>query len=120
MKHTFFASIILVLLTSAGSVSAQSGSADCTVCLQTSIQALPLCTGLDITMGNFNPSESTAYAACLCSSLDGKWIEACSGDDKCGGDILSFQAAYAGNIQSAGLVCTPVPTFIPRAGFPTK
>ncbi|KAG0084732.1 hypothetical protein BGZ93_001019 [Podila epicladia] len=116
MKFTHLATVAALLAVAA----AQSGSADCTLCLQSAIKALPKCAGLDIIVGNFNPGESTAYAECLCSSLDGAWVDGCSGDDKCGKDILSFKTAYASNIQSAGLICSPVPTFVPSSSFPTK
>ncbi|KAG0032737.1 hypothetical protein BGZ81_010136 [Podila clonocystis] len=116
MKFTLLAYVAALLTVAA----AQSGSADCTICLQSAIQALPKCAGLDITVGNFNPGESAAYAECLCSSLDGAWIGGCSGADKCGQDVLSFKATYSDNIQSAGLSCSPVPTFVPSSSFPTK
>lgn len=116
MKITLLASVAALMAVAA----AQSGSANCTLCLQGAIQALPKCAGLDITIGNFNPGASAAYADCLCSSLDGAWVDGCSSDDMCGQDILSFKAAYAGNIQSAGLICSPTPTFVPSASFSSK
>lgn len=95
-------------------VAGQSNN-PCSACLEQSIQSLPLCQGLNVTIGAFNPGESTAYAACLCSSLDGAWINACTDVTECGTDINSFKSAYAGNIQDAGLVCGSQPTFIPAA-----
>ncbi|KAG0196849.1 hypothetical protein BGX28_009685 [Mortierella sp. GBA30] len=110
----FLCSIAFLAATAIISVQGQTnGAAACTICLQDSLKALPLCAGLNITVGNFNPSENPAYAVCLCSSLDGAWVDACSGADKCGQDILSFKNAYAGNLQSAGLSCGTTPTFNP-------
>lgn len=96
-------------------VAGQQSDNPCSACLENSIQSLPLCQGLNVTIGAFTPGESTAYAACLCSSLDGAWIDACTGVSQCGSDIDSFKSAYAGNIQDAGLICGAQPTFIPAA-----
>ncbi|KAF9182037.1 hypothetical protein BGZ51_005009 [Haplosporangium sp. Z 767] len=110
-----YALALLVTMTVVSVQGQTNGAAACTICLQNSIQALPLCSGLNITMGDFNPSENPAYAKCLCSSLDGAWIDACTGKDQCGQDIVSFKNAYAGNIQAAGLSCGPTPTFAPKS-----
>jgi hypothetical protein len=83
----------------------------CMVCLQDSLQSLPACTGLTIVVGEMDPSSDPAYAACLCSSLDGAWVDKCT--STCGQDILSFKNAYSANIQAAGLKCGDQPTFIP-------
>ncbi|KAF9025037.1 hypothetical protein BGZ52_009828 [Haplosporangium bisporale] len=92
------------------------GSAACTTCLQTSLQALPLCKSLNVTgvIGEFDPTGSPAYAACLCSSLDGTWIDTCLDPSKCGADIANFKATYADSMKQAGLVCNgTTPTFNP-------
>ncbi|KAG0249083.1 hypothetical protein BG011_009611 [Mortierella polycephala] len=110
----FFPALALLATMTMVSVQGQTnGAAACTICLQKSIQALPLCSGLNITMGDFNPSENPAYAKCLCSTLDGAWIDSCSGENQCGQDIAAFKSAYAGNIQAAGLSCGATPTFAP-------
>ncbi|KAG0054321.1 hypothetical protein BGZ83_011427 [Gryganskiella cystojenkinii] len=111
-----FTSIVVLAATLVASlVSAQDAPNACSTCLQQSIQSLPLCQGLNIVIGDFNPGESPAYAACLCSSLDGAWIDNCTGVAQCGADIKSFKSAYAGNIQNAGLICGSTPTFVPAA-----
>ncbi|KAG0363600.1 hypothetical protein BG005_009951 [Podila minutissima] len=92
------------------------GGAACTICLQTSLQALPLCKSLNVTgaIGEFDPSGSPAYAACLCSSLDGAWIDNCKDASKCGVDITAFKATYGDSMKQAGLVCNgTTPTFNP-------
>ncbi|KAF9947668.1 hypothetical protein BGZ70_002570 [Mortierella alpina] len=104
----------LALLATATVVSAQNGAASCTICLQNAIMALPKCAGLNITMTDFDPSLNPAYSVCLCSSLDGAWVDGCSGADKCGQDILSFKKAFADNIKSAGLSCEGTPSFVKR------
>ncbi|KAF9939016.1 hypothetical protein BGZ67_010070 [Mortierella alpina] len=106
--------ISLALLAAVTVVSAQNGAASCTVCLQDSIKALPKCAGLNITMGDFDPSTNPAYAVCLCSSLDGAWVDRCLGADKCGRDILSFKDNFAANIKDAGLSCEGTPSFTKR------
>ncbi|KAF9365887.1 hypothetical protein BGX34_007695 [Mortierella sp. NVP85] len=67
-------------------------------------------------MGNFDPAANPAYAVCLCSSLDGAWIDTCK--TTCP-DIESFKASYASNIQQAGLQCNgSTPTFVPGPSDP--
>ncbi|KAG0334934.1 hypothetical protein BG004_000203 [Podila humilis] len=92
------------------------GGAACTICLQTSLQALPLCKSLNVTgtIGEFDPSGSKEYAACLCSSLDGAWIDGCNDPSKCGADIDLFKQTYKQSMTQAGLDCTgSTPTFNP-------
>ncbi|KAG0007092.1 hypothetical protein BGZ65_008907 [Modicella reniformis] len=70
-------------------------------------------------MGDFNPDVSPAYAVCLCSSLDGAWIDACKGTTLCGPDIESFKTSYPSTIQQAGLQCNgSTPTFVPAPADP--
>ncbi|KAF9325697.1 hypothetical protein BG006_010827 [Podila minutissima] len=95
MKFTILAAVAALL----AAVSAQSDPAACTLCLQSSLQSLPACTGVEAS------SSNPAYAACLCASLNGAWIDACSGDSQCGAAIATFRASYASNIQAAGLSC---------------
>ncbi|KAG0039657.1 hypothetical protein BGZ82_007243 [Podila clonocystis] len=98
------------------STNGGGGSAACTICLQTSLGALPLCKSLNVTgaIGEFDPSGSPAYATCLCSSLDGAWIDNCKDASKCGGDILNFKGTYGDSMKQAGLVCNgTTPTFNP-------
>ncbi|KAI1309709.1 hypothetical protein EDD11_004051 [Mortierella claussenii] len=110
----FLPSIALLTLTTL--VSAQNTLNACTTCLQSSISALPLCKGLNITIGDFQPGNNpTAVAACLCSSLSGNWIDQCTGAAQCGQDIASFKNTYSGNIQAAGLSCGTTPSFVPVA-----
>ncbi|KAF8926926.1 hypothetical protein EDD21DRAFT_363869 [Dissophora ornata] len=107
------------LFSVASIVAAQNSTGDgaaCTLCLQNSLRALPLCKDLNITMGNFDPSVSPAYAACLCSSLNGTWIDACAGVSQCGPDVEQFKNTYPSTIQDAGLQCNgTTPTFVPVA-----
>ncbi|KAF9428307.1 hypothetical protein BGZ76_001987 [Entomortierella beljakovae] len=102
----------LAALATAAMVSAQSS---CFICLQTSIQALPLCQKLSVIMGEFDPASDPDMPACLCSSLDGSWIDACTDANYCGQDIFSFKDSYAKNLQSAGLSCGPTPSYVPTA-----
>ncbi|KAF9382323.1 hypothetical protein CPB97_007221 [Podila verticillata] len=95
MKFTILAAVAALLAT----VSAQSDPAACTLCLQTSLQSLPECKGVEAS------SSNPAYAACLCASLSGAWIDACSGASQCGAAISVFRTSYASNIQAAGLKC---------------
>lgn len=118
MKFTLAPLMALAVLASAVAAqnSTEGGSADCVVCLQTSLQALPLCKGLNITMGDFDPAANPAYAVCLCSSLDGAWIDTCK--TKCP-DVESFKASYPSNMQQAGLQCNgSTPTFVPGPSDP--
>ncbi|KAG0340352.1 hypothetical protein BG000_000128 [Podila horticola] len=94
MKFAILAAVALF-----ATVSAQSDPAACTLCLQTSLQSLPACKGVEAS------SSNPAYAACLCASLDGAWIDACSNASQCGATIATFRASYASNIQAAGLKC---------------
>ncbi|GJJ76648.1 hypothetical protein EMPS_09007 [Entomortierella parvispora] len=110
-----FTSLAVLAAVALSFVAGQQSADPCSACLQQSIQSLPLCQGLNVTIGAFNPGESTAYAACLCSSLDGAWISQCTDVTACGSDINSFQSAYSSNIQSAGLICGAQPTFNPSA-----
>ncbi|KAF9216783.1 hypothetical protein BGZ59_008049 [Podila verticillata] len=90
MKFTILAAVAALL----AAVSAQSDPAACTLCLQTSLQSLPECKGVEAS------SSNPAYAACL-----GAWIDACSGTSQCGAAIAIFRTNYASNIQAAGLKC---------------
>ncbi|KAF9365886.1 hypothetical protein BGX34_007694 [Mortierella sp. NVP85] len=104
--------LLLVATTTLALVSAQ-GQADCMTCLQNGLSALPLCKGLNIKMGELDPADP-ALAKCLCSSLDGNWVDGCTGAAQCGQDILSFKKEYPSNLESAGLRCTGgTPTYIP-------
>ncbi|KAF9151950.1 hypothetical protein BG015_005996 [Linnemannia schmuckeri] len=85
----------------------------CMVCLQESLQSLSACKSLTVVIGNMDPASDPAYAACLCSSLDGAWIDKCM--STCSQDVVSFKNAYAENIQAAGLRCGAQPTFIPTS-----
>ncbi|KAF8950080.1 hypothetical protein BGZ46_004773, partial [Entomortierella lignicola] len=89
-----------------------SAQPSCITCLQNSISALPLCQGLNITIGAMEPNSTPGLPACLCSSLDGSWIDACVNSNACG-DISSFKQNYSQNIQDAGLYCGATPTFVP-------
>ncbi|KAF8926925.1 hypothetical protein EDD21DRAFT_411228 [Dissophora ornata] len=106
---------VLAVLATAALVSAQSDVDACATCLQSSLQALPLCASVNITMGELNPEGDAVMAACLCSSLNGTWVDACTGDAQCGQDIVSFKNAYSDNIQSAGLSCGTTPSFAPSS-----
>ncbi|KAF9194522.1 hypothetical protein BGZ51_009085 [Haplosporangium sp. Z 767] len=91
----------LVATILASLVSAQSDPAACTLCLQEALQTLPACTNVEATAGSVSPE----YAACLCSSLSGTWMDSCKGNAQCGSALDSFKAMYASNIQLAGLNC---------------
>ncbi|KAG0282065.1 hypothetical protein BGZ96_000860 [Linnemannia gamsii] len=108
----FFKALAILATTATTLVFAQDATqSPCMVCLQDSLQSLPACTGLKIVIGDMDPSSDPAYAACLCSSLDGAWVDKCIAT--CGQDIVSFKKAYSQNIQDAGLKCGAQPTFIP-------
>ncbi|KAF9906752.1 hypothetical protein EC991_000345 [Linnemannia zychae] len=114
----FFNSLTLILATLATLALAQETPTDngaptpCMVCLQDSLQSLPACSGLTIVVGDMDPASDPAYASCLCSSLDGAWVDKCL--STCSQDIVSFKNAYAENIQAAGLICSGAqPTFVP-------
>ncbi|KAF9906751.1 hypothetical protein EC991_000344 [Linnemannia zychae] len=110
MKFTALASIAALAVASV--VSAQDEA--CQTCLQTSLKALPLCTGVNITLGDFDPTSSPAYAACLCQSTSGTWIDSCITAKTCSDDILSFKASYADSLTEMGLNCNgTTPTFVP-------
>lgn len=119
MKFTALLPVALLATFAAAqsnSTEGGGGSAACTTCLQTSLQALPLCKSLNVTgvIGEFDPTGSPAYAACLCSSLDGTWMNTCQDPSKCGADIANFKATYADSMKQAGLVCNgTTPTFNP-------
>ncbi|KAG0057229.1 hypothetical protein BGZ83_000642 [Gryganskiella cystojenkinii] len=98
MKFSIAAVTILFL---ASMVSAQDNAAACTACLQKALQALPACAGVPVSAGSVSP----AYAACLCSSLSGSWIDSCNGGANCGSTVSAFKASYASNMQAAGLNC---------------
>ncbi|KAF9289015.1 hypothetical protein BGZ68_010170 [Mortierella alpina] len=123
MKFTL-AGTLTILLASAvaaqeGGNSTEGGGSGCTPCLQNALRALPLCKTLNIIVGEFNPGVSPEYAACLCSSLDGAWIDTCKDASLCGADIESFKSAYPSNLQQAGLQCNGTrPTFIPPPADP--
>ncbi|KAG0326116.1 hypothetical protein BGZ99_010094 [Dissophora globulifera] len=104
-------------------VAAQNSTAGdslaCTTCLQSSLQALPLCQGLNITTNAPNSTVTPAYAACLCSSMNGTWIDACADPTKCGPDILAFKAQYPDTLTRLGLQCNgTTPTFAPPTADP--
>ncbi|KAF9916169.1 hypothetical protein FBU30_001518 [Linnemannia zychae] len=111
----FITALTILATIATASVFAQSttdGSAPtpCMSCLKASIESLPACQSLTIVIGDMNPASDPAYAKCLCSSLDGAWVDKCI--STCSQDILSFKNAYSENIQAAGLRCSPVPTFV--------
>ncbi|KAF9095747.1 hypothetical protein BGX23_012675 [Mortierella sp. AD031] len=113
----FFKALALLATTTMALVYAQSAENDaptpCMLCLQNSLQSLPACAGLTIIFGEINPASDPAYAACLCSSLDGAWIDKCTTGAQCSQDVVSFKNAYADNIRAAGLACGAQPTFVP-------
>ncbi|KAG0212919.1 hypothetical protein BGX28_005381 [Mortierella sp. GBA30] len=100
MKITTAVTAAITLLATLASV--QSDPAACTLCLQKALQALPACANVQATAPG---SVSPAYAACLCSSLTGTWMDSCKDAAQCGVTIDSFKASYATNIQTAGLSC---------------
>ncbi|KAF9911474.1 hypothetical protein BX616_010575 [Lobosporangium transversale] len=112
-----YSAIALVALTSLALTSKSAQSAplnSCMTCLQSSLSSLSDCKGLDIQIGNLNPGNNpSAFATCLCSSLDAAWVDACTGAEHCDQDILSFKNTYSENIQAAGLSCQPTPVFLP-------
>ncbi|KAF9333705.1 hypothetical protein BGZ91_011146 [Linnemannia elongata] len=115
MKFAALAPIAALALASA--VSAQTDA--CQTCLQTAIKALPLCAGVNITIGDFNPAASPAYAACLCQSTSGTWIDSCIASKTCSEDVLSLKATYASSLTEIGLNCNgTTPTFIPATTAP--
>ncbi|KAF9574843.1 hypothetical protein EC968_005321 [Mortierella alpina] len=123
MKFTLVGTLTILLASTAaaqeGGNSTDGGGASCTLCLQNALRALPLCKDLNITVGEFNPGVSPEYAVCLCSSINGTWIDACKGDSLCGPDIESFKGAYGSNLGHAGLQCNGTkPTFIPPPADP--
>ncbi|KAG0369101.1 hypothetical protein BGX24_002549, partial [Mortierella sp. AD032] len=79
MKFTILAATLVALL--ASTASAQSDPSACTLCLQQALAQLPACANVQppAAAGTVSP----AYAACLCSSLSGSWIDSCSAADKC-------------------------------------
>ncbi|KAF9438447.1 hypothetical protein BGZ76_007840 [Entomortierella beljakovae] len=105
MKFTIVAAAAFAMLASI--VSAQDPSA-CTACLQSALKTLPAC-------ANAQPPAdgevSAEYAACLCSSLSGSWMDSCSGAAQCGSGVSNFKAAYSANIQEAGLDCSGEASF---------
>ena len=109
------ATAILALSVSAQTNSTENGA--CDTCLQKSLMALPKCVGLNITLGTVDPAVSPQYAVCLCSSLNGTWIDACT--ETCGPDIAGFKATYAQEMQGVGLDCNgTIPTFVPQPTDP--
>ncbi|KAF9151951.1 hypothetical protein BG015_005997 [Linnemannia schmuckeri] len=115
MKFAALAPITALALASA--VSAQTDA--CQTCLQTAIKALPLCAGVNITIGDFDPAASPAYAACLCQSTSGTWIDSCIASKTCSDDVLSLKATYASSLTEIGLNCNgTTPTFIPGTTAP--
>ncbi|KAF9916168.1 hypothetical protein FBU30_001517 [Linnemannia zychae] len=110
MKFTAVAPIAILALASA--VSAQTDV--CQNCLQTSLKALPLCANVNITVGDFDPNSSPGYAACLCQSTSGTWIDTCITNKACSEDVLSLKQNYAASLTELGLNCSgATPTFIP-------
>ncbi|KAF9352780.1 hypothetical protein BGX26_009450 [Mortierella sp. AD094] len=116
MKFTALPVAALAYLASTAMAASNSTNGDaCSTCLQNSLLSLPLCKGLNITVGGFTPGESPAFAVCLCSSLNGTWIDPCQATTLCGPDILEFKATYQSNMEQAGLQCNGTkPTFIPE------
>ncbi|KAF9103072.1 hypothetical protein BGX27_010749 [Mortierella sp. AM989] len=115
------AALALLVSSVAGQNNTGGDGELCTSCLQTALMALPLCKGLNITIGNFNPGESPAFAVCLCSSIDGAWVDTCQDTTKCGPDIVSFKASYKANMEQVGLQCNgTTPTFIPGPTAPIE
>ncbi|KAF9143178.1 hypothetical protein BGX30_001123 [Mortierella sp. GBA39] len=99
MKFTILAAAFVALV--ASTASAQADPSACTLCLQESLMQLPACANVEATAGSVSP----AYAACLCSSLSGSWIDSCAAADKCGSAISAFKSSYAPNMKDAGLTC---------------
>ncbi|KAG0282112.1 hypothetical protein BGZ96_000830 [Linnemannia gamsii] len=99
MKFTILAAAFVAFV--ASTATAQADPSACTLCLQEALKQLPACANVEVTAGSVSP----AYAACLCSSLSGSWIDSCSGTDKCGAAISAFKSSYGGNIKAAGLTC---------------
>ncbi|KAG0249082.1 hypothetical protein BG011_009610 [Mortierella polycephala] len=119
MKLTFLSAAALAMVAVVAGQEAPDDGTACTLCLQNSLRALPLCKDIDIVVGEFNPGVSPDYASCLCSSLDGAWVDACADTTKCGADIMAFKDTYAANIKEAGLQCDgPAPTFVPKEADP--
>ncbi|KAF9933116.1 hypothetical protein BGZ67_004411 [Mortierella alpina] len=123
MKFTLVGALTLLLASvvaaQEGGNSTDGGGSACTLCLQNTLRALPLCKDINITIGEFNPGVSSEYAVCLCSSINGTWIDNCKGDTLCGPGIESFKSAYGSNLQQAGLQCNGTkPTFIPPPADP--
>ncbi|KAG0282066.1 hypothetical protein BGZ96_000861 [Linnemannia gamsii] len=115
MKFAALAPIAALALASA--VSAQTDA--CQTCLQNGIKALPLCAGVNITIGEFQDTGSPAYAACLCQSTSGTWIDSCVTSKTCSEDFLSFKATYASSLTDIGLNCNgTTPTLIPGTTAP--
>ncbi|GJJ69537.1 hypothetical protein EMPS_01883 [Entomortierella parvispora] len=110
MKFTL--SVIAAITVLASMVSAQNPAA-CTLCLQKALGTLPACVGTLPTAAG--EAVTPAYAACLCSSLTGNWIDSCNGDSDCGSSIALFKANYPANIEAAGLNCNGTPSFNPPA-----
>ncbi|KAF9182036.1 hypothetical protein BGZ51_005008 [Haplosporangium sp. Z 767] len=119
MKLTFFSAAALAMVAVVAGQEVPSNGTACVLCLQDSLRALPLCKDIDVVVGEFNPGLSPDYASCLCSSLDGAWIDACMDATKCNADIAAFKSDYAKNIKEAGLQCDGAsPTFIPKDADP--
>ncbi|KAG0235792.1 hypothetical protein B0O80DRAFT_500554 [Mortierella sp. GBAus27b] len=98
----FIALAVSAIAMVASLVSAQSDPAACTLCLQNALKALPECANVQPTAG----TVSSAYAACLCASLNGAWIDACSDASKCGATVATLKTSYGTDIQTAGLSCS--------------
>ncbi|KAF9907793.1 hypothetical protein EC991_010485 [Linnemannia zychae] len=104
MKFTIIAAAFAAFL--ATTVSAQSSDPSaCTLCLQQALKQLPACANVEAPAAG--SAVSSAYAACLCSSLSGSWIDSCSSADKCGAAVSALKSAYGPNIEAAGLTCGP-------------
>ncbi|KAF8946288.1 hypothetical protein BGZ47_000895 [Haplosporangium gracile] len=99
MKFTILAAALVAIV--ASTASAQVDPSTCTLCLQEALKQLPACANVKAIAGSVSP----AYAACLCSSLSGSWIDSCAAADKCGSTISAFKNSYAPNIRAAGLTC---------------
>ncbi|KAF9404621.1 hypothetical protein BGZ94_004045 [Podila epigama] len=95
---------------------AGTGSSECITCLQTSLSAVSLCQGVNVTgvFGEYNATGSPALAKCLCSAKDGAWVDNCTPDTKCGSDIVAFKNTFGQYLEQSGLVCnSSTPTFVP-------
>ncbi|KAF9583317.1 hypothetical protein BGW38_009758 [Lunasporangiospora selenospora] len=94
--------------------SATPPSPACMQCLIDAVKTLPQCSKLDFASALSSPTPPTTpeFAACLCSSMDGAWIDRCAGQAQCGPAVSVFK--YAESMKTSGLTCGPTPSFAPR------